>query len=267
MKNMKKKVGKSRRVIGFILGGVACLLLILGIIAGIYISDYYHAADTVVASMQENALQEYENVNAIKVIWGEDEEIVLIPESPKAGIIFYPGGKVQQEAYFPLMKAMAEEGYVCILLKVTANLAIMDINAADGMKEKYQTISNLANEDWYLAGHSLGGAVASMYIEKHSEEYKGLLLFASYSSVDLSGYDLSVLSIYGTEDKVLNRESYTNNLTNVPVISEKIIEGGCHSYFGDYGMQEGDGNPTITREEQMKITSQYVDNFISENNY
>jgi hypothetical protein len=39
---------------------------------------------------------------------------------------------------------------------------------------------------------------------------------------------------------------------------EVVIEGGCHSYFGSYGMQEGDGTPTITREQQMEETVEAI---------
>ena len=45
---------------------------------------------------------------------------------------------------------------------------------------------------------------------------------------------------------------------------EIIIEGGCHSYFGMYGEQEGDGNPTISNIEQIEITAEEIVKFLSE---
>ena len=78
------------------------------------------------------------------------------------------------------------------------------------------------------------------------DEYEGLILLGSYSTADLSDTDLDVLSIYGSEDKVLNREKYEENKSNLPDdFSEVVIEGGCHAYFGMYGAQDGDGTPTI----------------------
>lgn len=43
---------------------------------------------------------------------------------------------------------------------------------------------------------------------------------------------------------------------------EVITEGGCHAYFGMYGAQEGDGNPTIKVEEQIKLSAMYIAEFI-----
>lgn len=38
------------------------------------------------------------------------------------------------------------------------NLAVLDVNAADGITEQYPDI-----DVWYLGGHSLGGAMAANY--------------------------------------------------------------------------------------------------------
>jgi len=35
---------------------------------------------------------------------------------------------------------------------------------------------------------------------------------------------------------------------------ETVIEGGCHSYFAIYGHQDGDGDATITRSQQIQAT-------------
>ena len=39
--------------------------------------------------------------------------IYFVPKEPLAGLIFYPGGKVQAEAYAPLMQLYAENGILC----------------------------------------------------------------------------------------------------------------------------------------------------------
>ena len=81
------------------------------------------------------------------------------------------------------------------------------------------------------------------------------MLLAAYSTADLRESGLAVLSLYGTEDKVLNREKYEKYQKNLPRDTEEIvIEGGCHAYFGAYGVQKGDGEPAITRKEQTEVT-------------
>ena len=37
-----------------------------------------------------------------------------------------------------------------------------------------------------------------------------------------------------------------------------MIDGGCHAYFGKYGAQDGDGIPTVTNEEQIRITVENI---------
>ena len=81
---------------------------------------------------------------------------VFAPESPTAGLIFYPGGKVENTAYAPLLHDLAEDGILCVLVKMPCNLAVLDRNAADGIPERFSEVT-----DWYIGGHSLGGAMAA----------------------------------------------------------------------------------------------------------
>ena len=105
--------------------------------------------------------------------------------------------------------------------------------------------------------------MAAAYIEDCDEAFEGLILLGSYSTADLSEDELSVLSIYGSEDLVMNREKYEENKGNLPLDFEEIvIEGGCHAYFGMYGAQEGDGVPSITNEEQIVLTAEAIAKFV-----
>ena len=79
------------------------------------------------------------------------------------------------------------------------------------IQEKYPEI-----EEWYIGGHSLGGSMAASYLADHADEYEGLILLGSYSTADLSETDLEVLSVYGSEDKVMNRVKYEENKSNLP---------------------------------------------------
>lgn len=173
-------------------------------------------------------------------------------------MIFYPGGKVQYEAYAPLMEACAKQGILCILLQMPGNLAVLDINAAEGIPEDYPDIEN-----WYIAGHSLGGSMAASYISSHEKGYKGLILLAAYSTADLKEKGLDVLSIYGSQDGVLKMNSYEKYRSNLPEkFTEIVIPGGCHAYFGSYGAQKGDGTPEISNEEQILLTADAIGDFI-----
>ena len=226
------------------------LLLVIGIGGYAYVSDYYHADETVLEAMayQTDRVQAEQDGD---VIW-------FVPEDPIAGLIFYPGGKVEHTAYAPLLRACAENGILCALVRMPGNLAVLDPNAADGLRKEYPEIST-----WYIAGHSLGGAMAANYAAAHAEDFDGLILLAAYSTKDLTGTPLRVLSVYGSEDGVLNRESYEKNRANLPAdTTEVVLDGGCHAQFGCYGPQDGDGIPTISGEEQLRQTAEAITVFI-----
>ena len=42
-----------------------------------------------------------------------------------------------------------------------------------------------------------------------------------------------------------------------------MIEGGNHAQFGDYGLQKGDGQAGISREEQQEITARLIEEMVS----
>ena len=227
----------------------ASIVLVLAIIAGIcagYVSDYYRA--------DQVAIEAFAPMNAVPLELLDSGTMVFKPENATKGFIFYPGGKVEYTAYQPLMAACAQRGILCILVQMPFNLAVLDINAADGIQEQHPEI-----EKWYIGGHSLGGSMAAAYLADHVNEYDGLVLLGSYATADLSETDLSVLSVYGSEDKVMNRDKYDKNRSNLPSdLIEIVIEGGCHAYFGMYGAQEGDGEPAVSNGEQILLTAEHI---------
>ncbi len=239
MKIFKRKL---TRVLCFILVPIVVVVCA----CGVYLGDYYRAdAEAIAAFAAADGIQKSEFSGG---------ELVFAPESAKAGLIFYPGGKVEHSAYEPLMSACAERGILCVLVKMPFNLAVFDINAADGIKEKFPEIST-----WGIGGHSLGGSMAASYLSDKADEFDVLILLGSYSTADLSKTDLTALSIYGSEDKVLNLEKYKKYRENLPAdTDEVIIEGGCHAYFGAYGEQDGDGKAQITRDTQIEITADKI---------
>jgi len=70
---------------------------------------------------------------------------------------------------------------------------------------------------------------------------------------------LDVLTIYGSEDGVLNFEKYQEAKENLPEgFKEMIIEGGNHAGFGYYGEQKKDGKSKISKVEQQELTVQEI---------
>lgn len=233
---------RSRRT--GILIGTGTIIAVVVIAIAVYLGTYYHASAEAMAVLDASS-----SPVTIEELSGQ-RIIAFVPDAPIAGLIFYPGGKVQYEAYAPLLEECASRGILCVLVHMPGNLAVLDRDAADGVMELYPEVA-----DWYIGGHSLGGAMAASYAAKHAGELDGLILLAAYSTEDLRGSGLRVLTAYGTEDGVLNREKYAEALANLPEgYTEIIIDGGCHGYFGSYGAQSGDGVPTISAGEQIGQT-------------
>ena len=196
----------------------------------------------------------------LSVTYETNNLLLLTPKKPRAGIIFYPGAFIQFEAYGPLMRKCADHGYACFIVRMPLNLAVFNKDAAREVKDYYTGISH-----WFLAGHSLGAAMAASYGAEHPEDYDGLIMLAGYSPEDLTYSGLSVLSIYGSRDGILNSKKYEKYKSNLPAsFEEYVIEGGNHAGFGDYGDQSGDQEALISVEEQMDKTAGRMAAFIEE---
>lgn len=241
MKQQKKKHTKLK----IVLMAILVILMMLTIGSGVYIKNYYKADETTVDQYLARA-DDYD----IQISEKPGKYIVFEPEEPKAGFIFYPGGKVEYTSYVPLMELCAEKDILCILVHMPGNLAIFDQDAAKDVRKLYPDV-----EDWYIGGHSLGGVVAGFYLKDHVEDYEGYILLASYSTKNLSDSDLKVLCLYGSEDQVMGSDPVYKHQGNLPEDTEiQVIDGGCHAYFGSYGPQKGDGEPFISNEEQLLLT-------------
>ena len=222
------------------------LLLCIGCWA--YAADYYRADKTAFASMA--------SVSNIAV-QQSGSTLTFVPAQAEVGFIFYPGGKVEYTAYAPLMRILAENGVLCVLAEMPMNLAVLNMNAANGIPEQHRQVNR-----WYIGGHSLGGSMAASHAAKNAGRYEGLVLLASYSTADLRASGLNVISLYGSEDGVLNMDKYAGYKANLPAgFEEHVIEGGCHAGFGSYGAQEGDGIASISGEEQLQVTAQLLTDF------
>lgn len=209
----------------------------------LFINDYYEATDKAKKAMIGNEMVEVTEEDGYYVFSSSENGA-----DTEKGIIFYPGGKVEETAYAPMLLEFAEHGYEVYLVKMPAKLAIFGMNAAEEIIEDETHIT-----EWTMMGHSLGGAVAASFSAEHDEKIDALVLLAAYSTQDLKEKEMNVYSFYGSEDKVLNMEKYEAYRGNLPDdVVEAVIDGGNHAYYAHYGEHEGDGKALITRDEQQE---------------
>ncbi len=243
------KSKKRSRLLRWIAPGLV-LVLLAGI--AIYLGTYYHAAKEATRAVSRPA-------EGITVEELPGERITFAPADPVAGLIFYPGGKVQYEAYAPLMEACARRGIFCVLVHMPFNLAVFSPDAASGIQSDYPQV-----ERWFIGGHSLGGVMASSYAASHAEEFEGVVLLAAWSTSDLSDSSLSAITVTGTQDGVLNWKKLEENRVHLPSDAVFVsIEGGNHAQFGSYGLQNGDGAAAISPEVQWARTADAIAQWVA----
>jgi hypothetical protein len=173
-----------------------------------------------------------------------------VAEAQPCGLIFYPGGRVDVRAYAPALREIAAAGYLVAAPSMPLNLAVLAPNRASSIMAEQAGV-----ERWVVGGHSLGGAMAATFVDRHPGAAAGLLLWAAYPA-EGSGLaardDLAVTSLYGTRDGLATVATVEASAARLPAATRFVaIEGGNHAQFGWYGDQRGDNPATIGRAEQQ----------------
>ena len=240
---IRKKQKKKLPLILHILISVGLGLLILCVVGFCYLNVHYTAQEEALAVLSDPTGATVTAIDGGYFVDGAGQD---------AALIFYPGAKVDAQAYLPLMKEIAAGGVDCFLLDLPMRMAIFDQNAADKITSKYDYDTVM------VGGHSMGGMIAAGYAAAHKDAVDGTVLLAAYPTKPLDG-SAKLLSVYGTQDKVLDRKAYENAKQDFPhSTAETVIEGGNHAQFGNYGAQEGDGEATVSAKEQQSRTAYAV---------
>jgi len=237
------------KIFRWLLIGVLAILLIgtIGLVGWATLSAQ-EATERAVAVLEDNGVQR------------EDGQLVFWPSSSTdRGLIYYPGGLVDPEAYAVTAQGIADAGYLVVIPKMPLNLAFTGINRADGIQEEFPEI-----ETWVIGGHSLGGAMAAQYAKNNEDSLDGLIMFASYpaSNEDFVDFPIPILSIIGSRDPGAHeQEAFYEAIADSA--RRFVIEGGNHRQYADYSFQRDDGVATISAAEQqdqiIAATVQFLD--------
>lgn len=205
------------------------------------------------------ALESTDRVNVNQDRWIVFEPVI----ETGTGLIFYPGGLVEPAAYAPVLHQIAENGMLVIITPMPLNLAIFNTGAANAVIDAYPQIST-----WVIAGHSLGGASATIFAENNPTKIKAIALWDSYpaNSADLSNNTIPVISIFGTTNDFPNTENFNEKKHLLPADTIFIgLEGANHAQFGDYGTQKGDVVASMSMAEQHEQVAEIMLDFIANN--
>lgn len=202
----------------------------------VYSADYYRADPTALDSLASDG-----QVAVLQTDYGW----FFDGPSEACALVFYPGAKVEETAYAPLMRRLAAAGMDACLVKMPLRFAFLGMNRADAVMRQHD------HSRWFVGGHSLGGAIAADYAARHADGVEGLILLAAYSDARPDDRQLELV-IYGTEDGLVSDSDLDKCRRVAPKnYVEHAIAGGNHAWFGNYGVQAGDGTAAISPAEQQ----------------
>ena len=156
---------------------------------------------------------------------------------PTTGLVFVPGARVDSRAYAHLLRPVVRAGYFVAVLKEPLGLPILDPDHPDSVLALHPDIAY-----WALGGHSVGGTTAAAAADLN-EQVNGLVLFAAYPASPVERTDLKVVSVFGSEDRLVTPAEIEQAKADLPAGTAYLeVPGAAHIWFGDYGVQPQD-NP------------------------
>lgn len=185
----------------------------------------------------------------------EDWLVYSVNPEPETGLVIYPGGKVEPEAYGRLASDLSEQtDALVVIVPMPLDLAVLGSGRGERVVAAYPNV-----QTWAIGGHSLGGTMAAAQAFDNPQLWSGLFLLASYpqDKHDFSPRETPVISIIGDRDGLISQSRWQESLELLPDSAVRVvIEGGNHAGFGDYGAQEDDRAASISGAEQHRQTIQ-----------
>lgn len=176
----------------------------------------------------------------------------------RTGLVFICGAGVSAQAYAPMLRPIADAGHPVVIVRLPYRFAPFPSHKDSAVSRAHAVIDQHPSADrWVVAGHSLGGALASRVALSGSARIAAVVLIGTTHprDWDLSSLTIPIAKIYGSNDGVAPPARMFGNRHLLPQHTLWVeIKGGNHSRFGHYGHQLRDGKATITRDHQQALT-------------
>lgn len=197
--------------------------------------------------------------SAAVTVRNHSDTLEFLPTAPaRTGLVFLCGSGIAADAYAPLLRPVADAGYVVVIVRLPWRFAPLEQHREDALHRVDAAMR--AHEDdvsrWVLAGHSLGAALCCRRVRTSTDRLQAVVLIGTThpKRTDLSDLQLPVSKIIGERDGIAPPERVDANRHLLPESTQWIrIEGGNHSQFGHYGHQLFDGRATIDRAAQQAV--------------
>jgi len=197
--------------------------------------------------------------------------------TPKAGLIIYPGGRIDSRAFAPAAQILANKEIAVAILPVPDFMAISKA-AEDRPTAVIEAAENSDIYHWFILGHSVGGVAASIYVYNSpdlapttSEKVKGLVILGSYLSSDTplqTRDELTAMIILSSLESsaIPGTDNYNNYIAGQDyapsATTYEIITGGNHFGFCYQENTRDNEDPTISVAEQHTQYTNLIINMI-----
>lgn len=181
----------------------------------------------------------------------EDGGLVFTPAVANGhGLLIMHGALIKPLSYAKTAAYFAARGYTVYLPSGAARLSIAAVDAAAARMQEFNV------QDWVMLGHSMGGFSSLELIARHGPRVRALALWACAMPADHSDVELPILFIHGDRDGLLTPERLATARARLPASAEYLaLPGGNHQGFAMYSHQFFDGEPAISRDEQIDFAN------------
>jgi pimeloyl-ACP methyl ester carboxylesterase len=186
-----------------------------------------------------------------------DDVLAIVPRSTasRSGLAFIVGAGVAPDAYAPMLRPIAAAGHPVFVVALPWRIAPLEQHKSAAVDRARAIIErDTAAQNWVVAGHSLGAALACRIARDPPARLRAVILVGTShpKTFDLSGTRLPITKVFATNDGVATVEMIQATRHLLPGHTRWIeVRGGNHSQFGHYGHQLFDGTATLSREAQQ----------------
>lgn len=181
--------------------------------------------------------------------------------APSTGMIFFPGMPVDARSYASLLRPLAADGRLVVMVQNPLQVALLGGGAVEDAIAAHPEVRR-----WAVAGHSLGGLEAAVAGPAAGDPVKAVILWAPACPLAGRGPGrLPVTVVMGSRDGVLPPGSVRACAAARWPGTARIVEidGANHGQFGDYGPQFGDLSATtdtaVVQADVLGVTREAMD--------
>jgi pimeloyl-ACP methyl ester carboxylesterase len=200
------------------------------------------------------ALRSTPDLQVLKEPWG----YLFRPKGPlRGGFIFYPAARVDERAYAPILRQIAQAHYLVADFWMPFGEPLL------GPERASQALALNPKLPWAIGGQGAGGVAAAEFARQHPKAIRALVLWASLPQGSLRELQIPTLALYGTRDGLIPLSIARAQRSKLPPQAKlRFLPGIDHAGFGDYGEQSGDLPETIAKRRGWKEIAQATVGFL-----